>query len=69
MGEKLVKLDATDLDIIKIDPDYADRSHIGEIVRRLPEPGYAGVKKSQVEELIKAIRWDPMQEVKLIKKT
>ena len=54
---------------IIIDPDYADRSRIGEIVRRLPEPGYAGVKKEHVNELIKAIKWDPMQEVKLIKKT
>ncbi|MBQ7772252.1 MAG: hypothetical protein IJ402_05975, partial [Bacteroidales bacterium] len=54
---------------IIIDPDYADRSRIGKIVRRLPEPGYAGVKKEQVNELIKAINWDPMQEVKLIKKT
>ena len=54
---------------IIIDSEYADRSRIGEIVRRLPESGYAGVKKSQVEELIKAIKWDPLQEVKLIKNT
>lgn len=54
---------------IIIDSDYADRSRIGEIVRRLPEAGYAGVTKAQVEELIKAIQWDPLQEVKLYKNT
>lgn len=50
-----------------IDSDYAERSRIGEIVRRLPEPGYAGVTKAQVQELIKAIKWDPLYEVKLCK--
>lgn len=54
---------------IIIDSDYAERSRIGEIVRRLPEPGYAGVTKAQVQELIKAIKWDPLHEVKLCKNT
>lgn len=54
---------------ILIDTEYADRSRIGEIVRRLPEPGYAGVTKAQVKKLIKAIKWDPLQEVKLCKNT
>lgn len=54
---------------ILIDEEYADRSRIGEIVRRLPEPGYAGVTKDQVKKLIKAIRWDPLNEVKLCKNT
>ena len=54
---------------ILIDPEYADRSRIGEIVRRLPEPGYAGVTKAQVQKLIKAIKWDPLHEVKLCKNT
>lgn len=50
---------------IIIDPDYADRSRIGEVVRRLPEVGYDGVTQEQVNELIKATRWEKLKEVKL----
>lgn len=51
---------------IIIDADYADRSRIGETVRRLPEAGYDGVTKKQVNDLIKATRWDKLKEVKLL---
>ena len=52
---------------IIIDSDYCDRSRIGEIVRSLPEIGYDDVTKEQVEALIKAIKWDKLKGVTLIK--